>query len=301
MSWSRLSAVAPIAFDAAAQRGREAPAAAAALAGAVTPPLPTAAAAPAVQPAIVELPPGVAVGDVLSFEVVETGARLRLAARGAMSGATPPGWQLDALALSQVRGAAPDDAAALAVAWRAGIAQRLRAAAGEAPGALAVPQTPLAPWPASWLGLPLALTIPLPEDGEDAAPPPPGLRRAPALLLVVDLPRLGRVAAHLQLGVGGLWLGLACVRRETLPALKRVLPALAAGLRDAGIVLLRCRVQVGGLAAGAGAVPVGVLPVGSLLPPSLFAAATEVVLALVQADAGAADGEGVPRLSRGSR
>lgn len=297
MSWSRLSAVAPIAFDAAALRGREAPAAAA-LAGAVTPPLPTAAAAPAVQPAIVELPPGVAVGDVLSFEVVETGARLRLAARGAMSGATPPGWQLDPLALSQVRGAAPDDAAALAVAWRAGIAERLRVAAGE-PGTLAVPQAPLPPWPASWLGLPLALTIPLPDDGEDAAPPPPGLRRAPALLLVVDLPRLGRVAAHLQLGVGGLWLGLACVRRETLPALKRALPALAAGLRDAGIVLLRCRVQVGSLAAGAGAVPVGVLPVGSLLPPSLFAAATEVVLALVQADAGAA--EGVQRLSRESR
>jgi hypothetical protein len=39
--------------------------------------------------------------------------------------------------------------------------------------------------------------------------------------------------------------------------------------------------------------------VGSLLPPSLFAAATEVVLALVQADAGAA--EGVQRLSRESR
>ncbi|MBG6081829.1 hypothetical protein IWX58_003516 [Rubrivivax gelatinosus] len=299
MSWSRLSAVAPIVFDAAAARGREAPAAAAALAGAVTPPLPTAAAAPAVQPAIVELPPGVAVGDVLSFEVVETGARLRLAARGAMSGATPPGWQLDPLALSQVRGAAPDDAAALAVAWRAGIAQRLRAAAGET--ALTMPQTPPPPWAASWLGLPLALAIPLPEDGEDAAPPPPGLRRAPALHLVVDLPRLGRVSAHLQLGVGGLWLGLACVRRETLPALKRVLPALAAGLRDAGIVLLRCRVQVGGLAAGAGAVPLGVLPVGSLLPPSLFAAATEVVLALVQADAGAVASEGVQRLSRGFR
>ncbi|MGC4075941.1 MAG: hypothetical protein QM702_02675 [Rubrivivax sp.] len=298
MSWSRLSAVAPIVFDAAPLRGREAPAAAA-LAGAVTPPLPTAAAAPAVQPAIVELPPGVAVGDVLSFEVVETGARLRLTARGAMPGSTPPGWQLDPLALRQVHGAAADDAAALAVAWRAGIAQRLRAAAGEAPGALATPQPPPAPWPASWLGLPLALTIPLPDDGEDAAPPPPGLRRAPALHLVVDLPRLGRVAAHLQLGVGGLWLGLACVRRETLPALKRALPALATGLRDAGIVLLRCRVQVGGLAAGIGAVPLGVLPVGSLLPPSLFAAATEVVLALVQADA--RDGLGTERLSRESR
>ncbi|MBK1690287.1 hypothetical protein, partial [Rubrivivax gelatinosus] len=184
----------------------------------------------------------------------------------------------------------------LAVAWRAGISQRLRVAAGE-PGALAAPQTPLPPWPASWLGLPLALTIPLPDDGEEAAPPPPGLRRAPALLLVVDLPRLGRVAAHLQLGVGGLWLGLACVRRETLPALKRLLPALATGLRDAGLALLRCRVQVGSLAAGA--VPLGVLPVGSLLPPSLFAAATEVVLALVQADAGGDDG--VDRLTRASR
>lgn len=87
------------------------------------------------------------------------------------------------------------------------------------------------------------------------------------------------------------------MRRETLPALKRALPALAAGLRDAGIVLLRCRVQVGGQAAGAGAVPLGVLPVGSLLPPSLFVAATEVVLALVQADAG----NGVQRLSQASR
>lgn len=292
MSWSRPVSAAPVGLDPAGLRGREpsGPAPGVAPAGPGTappmPPLPTAA-APAMNAAIVELPAGVSVGDVLKLEVLETGARLRLAARGHESAATPPGWQLDPLALRQVHGAAPDDAAALAVAWRAEIAQRLRSASAEIPGA-ASPAAASPVWPPAWLGLPVALSlaIPLPDEDEQPGHPlPPGLRRAPALRIVVDLPRLGRVAAQLQLAVGGITLLLACMRREAAPALHQVLPALAAALRDAGVALLRCSVQVGGLGgATTSAVPLGVLPPGSLLPPALFRAATAVVLALVRAD-----------------
>lgn len=228
---------------------------------------------------------------------------------------TPPEAQL-------LRPGAAAPAATLAAAWRAQVLttppQRRFPGAGPAgPGGMQAPATAAAalPWstlefpllggtpapaPApvlperpgwllqAWDGRPLVLRLVEPEPEEPPAAGP--ARGLPALRLAVELPRLGRIVVQLQLAAGGVWLAMAVEREASLPWVQAALPALTQALSQAGLRLLRWRLERGsGHGSAFANLPLQLPPSATLLAPALFRAAAELVLVLQAVDAALPD------------
>lgn len=135
----------------------------------------------------------------------------------------------------------------------------------------------------AWNGLPVGLRL-VQAEPEDAQPPPQQAE-LPALRLALALPTLGRLVLQLQLAHGGVWLAVAVEDAGALPYVQAALPALTSALGQAGLRLLRWRLERG---AGHGAAfhnaPLQLPPTAVLLAPALFRAAAEIVLVLQQVD-----------------
>lgn len=209
-------------------------------------------------------------------------ARAAEPARGPRPAAAPPAWataEFPALALLPL-------AASQAMAAQ-------HAALGTSPPGLPAGATPLA-LPGltpdklgyllhAWNGLPVALRL-VEAEPEDAQPLPQqaGL---PALRLALALPTLGRLVLQMQLAHGGVWLAVAVEEASALPYVQAALPAITSALGQAGLRLLRWRLERG---AGHGAAfnnpPLQLPPTAVLLAPALFRAAAEIVLVLQQVE-----------------
>lgn len=139
----------------------------------------------------------------------------------------------------------------------------------------------------AWNGLPVALRL-VEAEAEDAQPSP-SQAALPALRLGLVLPTLGRLVLQMQLAHGGVWLAVAAEAAAALPYVQAALPALTAALGQAGLRLLRWRLERGsGHGSAFANPPLQLPPTAVLLAPALFRAAAEVVLVLQQADALAA-------------
>ena len=110
--------------------------------------------------------------------------------------------------------------------------------------------------------------------------------------LALDMPMLGRLVVQLQLAPGGVWMAMAVEQEAALPCIQAALPEFTVALAQAGLRLLRWRLERGAGHGAAFATPPLMLPPGpAALAPALFRAAAEVVLVLQQVDAlVAADG-----------
>lgn len=203
-------------------------------------------------------------------------------ARGPRPAAAPPAWataEFPALALLPL-------AASQALAVQHAMAGS--PAPGSTPGA-APPALPgitpdkLGYLLHAWNGLPVALRL-VQAEPEDAQPPPQQAE-LPALRLALALPTLGRLVLQLQLAHGGVWLAVAVEEAGALPYVQAALPALTSALGQAGLRLLRWRLERG---AGHGAAfhnaPLQLPPTAVLLAPALFRAAAEIVLVLQQVE-----------------
>ncbi|MEF7616122.1 flagellar hook-length control protein FliK [Aquincola sp. MAHUQ-54] len=152
-----------------------------------------------------------------------------------------------------------------------------------------VPSLPAAPPPDrmgyllhAWNGQPVALRLMEPEPEDPPATAPRGL---PALRLALDLPLLGRMVLQLQLAQGGIWLAIAVEEPSALAVVQAALPAFTQALGQAGLRLLRWRLERGsGHGSAFANLPLHLPPSATQLAPALFRAAAEVVLVLQQAD-----------------
>lgn len=142
----------------------------------------------------------------------------------------------------------------------------------------------------AWNGQPVAMRL-VEAEPEDPPPPPP-VRGVPAMRLALDMPMLGRLVVQLQLAPGGVWMAMAVEQEAALPCIQAALPEFTVALAQAGLRLLRWRLERGAGHGAAFATPPLMLPPGpAALAPALFRAAAEVVLVLQQVDAlVAADG-----------
>lgn len=135
----------------------------------------------------------------------------------------------------------------------------------------------------AWNGLPVALRL-VEAEPEDAQPTPQQAT-LPALRLALALPTPGRLVLQMQLAAGGVWLAVAVEQAAALPHVQAALPAITAALGQAGLRLLRWRLERGG---GHGAAfnnpPLQLPPTAVLLAPALFRAAAEIVLVLQQVE-----------------
>lgn len=136
----------------------------------------------------------------------------------------------------------------------------------------------------AWNGQPVAMRL---VEAEPEEPPPPlAARGLPAMRLALDMPMLGRLVVQLQLASGGVWLAMAAEQEATLPCLQTALPAFTVALAQAGLRLLRWRLERGaGHGAAFATAPLLLPPAAATLAPALFRAAAEVVLVLQQLDA----------------
>lgn len=185
-----------------------------------------------------------------------------------------------------VPGASPADAGASEAAllpWST-LSFPLLGAATTAPAPAAPPAPERPGWLVqAWDGRPLVLRLVEPEPEEPPATGP--ARGLPALRLAVELPRLGRLVVQLQLAPGGVWLAMAVEQEAALPWVQAALPVLTQALSQAGLRLLRWRLERG---SGHGSafmnLPLQLPPSATLLAPALFRAAAEVVLVLQAVD-----------------
>lgn len=140
----------------------------------------------------------------------------------------------------------------------------------------------------AWNGLPVALRL---VEAEPEDPPAPAAARGlPAMRLALSLPTLGRMLVQLQLAPGGVWVAMAVEQEASLPYVQAALPDLTAALGQAGLRLLRWRLERGlGHGAAFANLPMQLPPSAAMLAPALFRAAAEVVLLLQQVDAVAAE------------
>lgn len=142
----------------------------------------------------------------------------------------------------------------------------------------------------AWNGQPVAMRL-VEAEAEDPPPPVP-LRGVPAMRLALDMPMLGRLVVQLQLAPGGVWMAMAVEQEAALPCIQAALPEFTVALAQAGLRLLRWRLERGaGHGAAFATLPLMLPPAPAALAPALFRAAAEVVLVLQQVDAViAADG-----------
>ncbi|HSI56496.1 MAG TPA: hypothetical protein VLA16_02990 [Ideonella sp.] len=163
-----------------------------------------------------------------------------------------------------------------------------------------LPALPLLPPPGTerWLfhthtglGLPVQLRLVEAEEDEPeagAAPQADLSAGAMALRLTLTLPRLGRITLRLRSLHGGVALILVLARDSAVAAVRETLPGLALALVRAQIRLRSCRLLREPALSGDRVPPADLNPahprVAASLPPALFRAAAETVLALVAAD-----------------
>jgi hypothetical protein len=257
-------------------------------------------------------------GDVLHFKVLSTAPRLALAlfqAPGQRAAAPPaslaPPFETEPSAMRQDQVAwlrqlawpAPDPAA-LASSWRSAIvgelqrraalredaaslpaAERADAAAAETGGAVLQRLLPLPgtePWQlvaCTWRRLHLILGVQPADDADGGAPRP--RERAQCLRMDVTLPGLGEVCVVLHLVDAGVMLDLVAEREDAMQALRDRLPALVRALARADLRVLRWRLlrsrPIGSAPAASSAHPE---QIDRTLPPALFRAAAELLIAL---------------------
>jgi len=238
--------------------------------------------------------------------------------------ADPPAVQFDQLAFRHAArasggataesGPLPSQLAgtALAASWRVqvlgillGPAAAAHEAAGNPPGSSVAPgalpaSVPLvSPGAERWLfhlhttlGLPMQLRLVDSESDDDPAASRAAQERAGAavgLRLDLVLPHLGRIALRLRSVNGGVALILVLAQDGAVPPVRAALPGLALALVRARISLRSCRLlrepALGADRALPGELHANGPRIAAALPPALFRAAAETVLALVAADA----------------
>ncbi|HSD40219.1 MAG TPA: flagellar hook-length control protein FliK [Rhodocyclaceae bacterium] len=258
-------------------------------------------------------------GDVLLVRVLSSMPNLELELFGSltrqgrptgqpMPAAEPASMRFDQAALRQVSWRAPDPAV-LATSWRALVHGQLRGqlhgqfhaeglqagATGLVSGAyLSHASDPgreivsgnfraMERWAFpvyAWGGMPMMLRLVSADQEEEEQRAPRERPRSLALRLDLDLPGLGRVALQVQWITGGIQLSLAVADPAALEPLRDLLPEMTKALARAGLRLLRCRLSQGlpGFDAAPSALPQGA---AAAVPPGLFRAAAEVVVALI--------------------
>lgn len=252
-------------------------------------------------------------GDVLLLRVLTIAPRLELAllktaAIGAppLPGAEPPAMRLDQASLQQQVATSIQDAATLALSWRAmALAQleqqlllRAQANRQHVPGSLfgsdvgatllreawlMQPGVEMASWIFSayvWAGRRVLLSLLASE--EEATQPAFERRDCIVLRLQLMLPGAGMAKLQLRLVAGGIWLDLAAEREAARNVLRCALRRIVAVVARAELRVVRCRLgRV--LPESGSAIDLALATNASsrlMFPPALFRAAAELALLL---------------------